>query len=99
MVDGNVACPYCTDKRVLPGFNSFAAKYPDLLQGWDYLRNYPIDVDPDSISDRSQKYVWWKCSNGHKYRMSVQARVRMDKRRKEACSICKGRRREICHFI
>lgn len=99
VVSGVTDCPYCTDKRVLPGFNSFAVKYPELLQGWDYLRNYPIDVNPDSISDKNQKLVWWKCSNGHKYRMSVQARILMDKRQKEACSICKGRRREISHFI
>lgn len=99
MVDGTVDCPYCTNRRVLPGFNSLAVKHPNLLQEWDYIRNYSINADPDSIFERNQKAVWWKCNNGHKYRMSVHTRVLIDKRHKVACSICKGRRREIRHFI
>ena len=99
MVEGIADCPYCADRRVLPSFNSFAAKHSELLNEWDYIRNYTVGIDPDTIFDTDLKAVWWICKNGHKFRMSTRARLLFEKRHKTACLTCKGRRREIRHFI
>jgi len=99
MVDGIAECPYCADKKVLPGFNSLAAKHPELLKEWNYVHNYVIDINPDAISDKTESVAWWICEHGHKYKMRVCRRVMFEKRHKVACPICKGRRREVQHFI
>lgn len=99
MVGGITKCPYCTGKTVLPGFNSFAAKHPNLLKEWDYIHNYVIDIDPDSISDKNMSTVWWNCEHAHKFTMRVNRRILFEKRQKIACPICKGRRREARHFV
>ena len=99
MVNCTTKCPYCADKKALPGFNSFAAKHPDLLEEWNYIHNYAIDINPDTILDSNSNGAWWICMYGHKYKMSVRKRLMFEKRKKVACPICKGRRREVRHFI
>ena len=100
MVEGNHSCPYCDDRKVLPGHNSFAVKFPVLMEEWDYVNNYVL-ADPDMISDRCIIPVWWNCNNvsGHKYTMSPARRVEFQKRNRIACPECKGRRRKKLHFI
>ncbi|RGD63405.1 hypothetical protein DXA98_16755, partial [Lachnospiraceae bacterium OF09-6] len=31
---GDDACPYCSDRKILPGYNSFKVKHPDLMEEW-----------------------------------------------------------------
>nr|WP_241496332.1 hypothetical protein [Streptococcus parasanguinis] len=40
--------------------------------------------------------MWWTCKNDgeHRYKMSLYSRVLFEKRHKEPCLICKGRRRK-----
>ena len=33
-------CPYCSNMKVLPGFNSFKVKHTDLMDEWDSINNY-----------------------------------------------------------
>lgn len=82
MVGGITKCPYCMGKTVLPGFNSFAAKHPNLLKEWDYIHNYVIDIDPDAISDKNMSTVWWNCEHDHKFTMRVNRRILFEKRKK-----------------
>lgn len=93
-------CPYCTEKRVLPGANSFQARHSDLLEEWDYVNNYAI-VDPDTIGDNNNTPVWWICTNNnsHHYPMSVKDKLTFQKRHKDSCPYCKGRRRKKRHFV
>lgn len=84
VVRGIDECPYCAGKQVLSGYNSFDKSYPNLLKEWDPIRNYAIDLDPRSISDRMAREVWWICSRGHKYRMRLFRRVLFEKRGKDA---------------
>ena len=94
------ACPYCSDRSVLPGFNSFAVVHPDLMKEWDLVNNYLL-ADPDQIGERSNTVVWWHCRNNdtHMYPMSVASRVMFKKRHREPCLYCKGRRRKKRHFV
>ena len=100
MTVGDGDCPYCNNRRVLPGFNSFAAKHKDLLVEWDYVSNY-ILADPDQILDSCQIPVWWKCpeNKDHEYRMSPETRLTFQVRKKKSCPYCKGLRRKKRHFI
>jgi len=38
MVSGEADCPYCNDRQVLPGFNSFSVRHEKLLQEWDMVK-------------------------------------------------------------
>ena len=53
-----VGCPYCSNKKVLPGFNDLATTNPELLDEWDYSRN---TIDPTTITAGTNHKVWWKC--------------------------------------
>jgi len=100
MTVGEMDCPYCNDRKVLPGFNSFAVRHADLLAEWDYVNNY-ILADPDQILDSCTTPVWWTCSENmnHEYTMTPANRVLYQKRRKKSCPYCKGLRRKKRHFI
>ena len=100
IVAGTYDCPYCNDRRVLPGFNSFAVRHEDLLKEWDFINNYLL-ADPDQISESFATPVWWKCLNdsSHKYHMSPADRLMFQKRHREPCAYCKGLRRKKRHFV
>lgn len=98
---GKTSCPYCSDKFVLPGFNSFAVKHPDLLEEWDYTNNY-ILADPDTISEHCRIRVWFRCRkhpSHEEYEMTVEKRVRYKLRGHNPCPMCKGRRQKKKHFV
>ena len=97
---GDKSCPYCVGRKVLPGYNSFKAKHPDLMEHWDFINNY-ILADPDKISDKYRKRVWWFCENGkpHKYRMTPRERLLKQKRGMVACTHCRGYRRKRRRFF
>ena len=97
IVSGKAECPYCNDRQVLPGFNSFKIKHPDLMDEWLYLNNSLL-ADPDQISENYNKKVWWECSQGHHYPMSPAKRIMFQKRHREPCPFCKGRRLKLRHY-
>ena len=81
-------CPYCSNppKRILVGFNDFESwclknNKENLLREWNEKRN--IDITPQEISYGSGKRVWWKCSKGHEWCVSVANRVQGT-----GCPIC-----------
>lgn len=70
---GGSKCPYCTDIKVLKGFNDFATRHPELACEWSE-RNLPLT--PDEISVKSQKNVWWKCGTcGYEWKAVIKARA------------------------
>ena len=87
-------CPYCEGRRVLPGVNSFFAKYPDLVkEEWADIENMLIGVDPDQILDNYSGDVWWECPICKKlYTMSVKKRLLKKKRGHNPCKFCNGGR-------
>jgi Probable Zinc-ribbon domain len=61
-------CPYCSNHRLLVGFNDFATTHPHLLDevnGWD----------PQSLIAGARAKKSWKCSEGHVWETSVGART------------------------
>ena len=93
---GETACPYCDDRRVLPGLNSFKAKHPDLMKEWDEVNNFLL-TDADAVSDASIKLAYWNCPEGHTYPMRYQRRVMFAYRGITACPYCKGLNNKKMH--
>ena len=58
-----VSCPYCSNQKVLPGFNDLATVNPELAK----------QVSPDSrikaedVTAGSEKKILWRCSKGHEW--------------------------------
>ncbi len=79
-------CPYCSNHKVLIGFNDLETLYPELLSEWDYERNK--DVLPNSVTPGSDKKVWWKCSCcGYKWSINIYKRVAGN-----GCPVCVGKK-------
>lgn len=58
-------CPTCDGKKVLPGFNDLASKFPEVATGWDYELN---EVGPDKVTAKSSRKVWWICPSFPEHR-------------------------------
>lgn len=70
-------CPYCSNRRVWPGYNDLATVRPDLLKDWDYEKNESLD--PKRIVFTSTTKVNWKCSVcGYAWKASVGDRAKYD---------------------
>jgi len=60
-------CPYCSNKKLLVGFNDLATRFPEIAEqadGWD-----PTTI----ITGHAKKR--WKCSKGHKWIAEVVSRT------------------------
>ena len=62
-------CPYCSNKRVLPGFNDLRTRLPDLAAEL-VDRSQATTVTPGS-----EKKFEWQCIQGHTWTASVLNRV------------------------
>ena len=81
MING-YTCPYCNDRQLMPGYNSFANKYPDLYREMDEIANYLLPISPFDVLDTSDYKFWFICKNDptHKYPMSPRTRLMFQKR-------------------
>ena len=76
-------CPFCSGKKVLPGYNDLQTVNPALAKEWNYEKNAgvrPIDVTPNS-----NKKAWWICSNGHEWEAKINNRNNGN-----GCPICRS---------
>ena len=98
--ENDKCCPYCSGKQLLSGYNSFDVLYPELMKEWDYLNNILL-AHPKEVKPSNQQNVWWICKNNpeHRYKMPIKKRILFEKRSKEPCLFCKGRRRKREHFV
>lgn len=75
-------CPYCSNKKVLSGYNDLKSTHPEVITEWDFTKN--ISISPDSVSAGSHKKVWWICKAGHGWQAGIVRRTR----EKTGCPIC-----------
>lgn len=69
-------CPYCTNRKVLTGYNDLASKFPSLLDEWDYEKNK--NIKPSKIVYGSHTSVWWKCSKcGNEWKTAIVQRTKL----------------------
>ena len=81
----NRGCPYCTNQKVLKGYNDLETVFPNFLKEWNYVKN---TVLPDQIIARSGKKYWWICELGHEWQASP-----LDRAYGRGCPICSKERK------
>ncbi len=79
------ACPTCSGKAVLAGFNDLGTTRPEIASEWDHQRNLPLT--PSGLTSGSNKKVFWLCPVGHSYFATVNDRCRP---RGSRCPYCSG---------
>lgn len=82
----NTGCPYCTNRKVLPGFNDLKTVEPLVAAQWHPTKNAPRE--PDQVLPGSNKKVWWRCTDGHEWKAVVYSRTGA---KKCGCPVCAGR--------
>lgn len=74
-------CPYCSNQKILSGYNDLATTKPELMPEWDFEKN---DTSPTKIGRGSHYKAWWKCPFGHSFQSTVYNRTSG----KSGCPIC-----------
>ncbi len=64
-------CPYCSNRKVLIGYNDLQTLNPSLAGDWNHERN---SIAPTNITPNSNKKVWWKCRKEHEWQATVNSR-------------------------
>ena len=79
-------CPYCSNKKVLPGFNDLATRFPQIAKEWDEEKNAPVKAA--EIMPGSPRKCWWICKKGHSYQATPGNRTSGN----TSCPYCSGKR-------
>ena len=82
---GGRGCPYCANRRVLPGFNDLDTVYPVIAAQWHPSLNN--ELTPKEVTAGSDKKVWWQCNMGHIWKAFIYSRTGPDKC---GCPVCAG---------
>ena len=78
-------CPYCSNRKLLQGYNDLQTINPVLANEWNYEKNNGLI--PADVSPRSDRKVWWKCFNGHEWQATIGSR-----NRGSGCPTCRKRK-------
>ena len=85
-VKNHQGCPYCSNRRVLVGFNDLQTLKPELALQWNYFKNKGLL--PSDVTYGSDKSVWWVCPKGHQWKTKIYHRSVYS----SGCPICYGRK-------
>ncbi len=61
-------CPYCANRKVLPGFNDLLTTHPQIAA-------QAFEWDPQTVTHGSGKRLKWRCSQGHIFITTPNART------------------------
>lgn len=67
-------CPFCSNRKVLEGFNDLASTDPELAAHWHPTRNGTFT--PAQVGPQTGRRVWWRCTEGHSFQARVSEMVR-----------------------
>ena len=79
------ACPICSGRTVLIGFNDLTSRMPELAGEWDYGKNGTLT--PEKVTPYSNKSVWWIGGCGHGWQAKINNRTNGT-----GCPFCKQNR-------
>lgn len=82
---GRQNCPICSGKRVVEGVNDLETTHPLIALSFDAGSNN-AGLTPKSLTSKSNKKIWWKCSLGHSFFSSVAKRTEG-----RGCPYCAGK--------
>lgn len=83
---GGSGCPFCAGKKVVPGENDLASRFPAIAAQWHPTRNGTLT--PEQVTPYANRKVWWRCGKGHDYQAAVSARTMGG----SGCPYCAGRK-------
>lgn len=64
-------CPYCANKKVLPGYNDLQTLCMEVAKEWHPIKNG--ELKPTDVICGSDKLIWWQCKLGHEWQSSVRS--------------------------
>lgn len=73
-------CPYCTNKKVLEGYNDLATTHPEVAKEWSDRNT----LKPTEVVAGSNRAVWWLGDCGHEWEQPVGKRTS----RGDGCVYC-----------
>ena len=79
-------CPYCVNRKVLPGFNDLATVQPLVAKQWHESLNGALT--PEMVTAGSHKKAWWQCSYGHVWKATIYSRAGVQQC---GCPVCAGK--------
>lgn len=85
----STGCPYCSGKKVLPGFNDLATVEPKLAAQFHPTLNGTLT--PADFTPGSHQKVWWVCDEGHVWKAAVYSRTGSQRC---GCPTCAGNTRK-----
>lgn len=65
-------CPFCGNKKILPGYNDLETTNPKLASEWNYNKNGKLK--PSDVFAKSGMKVWWECKKGHEWQATIASR-------------------------
>ena len=80
----NQGCPFCSG-RYATEENNLLVSNPKLCEEWDYDKN---EKRPEEYTSGSNQKVYWKCIEGHEWKVSICNR---NKNKNIGCPYCSGR--------
>jgi len=81
-------CPVCSNRKIVPGTNDLATRYPEVSSQWHPTKNGSLS--PSQIGAGSTKKVWWVDALGHEWQVSPDSRT--SKTVTSGCPICAGKK-------
>lgn len=66
-------CPYCSGNLPIKGKTDLATTYPKVAEQWHKQKNG--NMTPCDVTAKSNRYIWWECSNGHEWMSKVYHRT------------------------
>ena len=80
---GGNGCPYCSNQKILTGYNDLATTHPEIAKEWNYAKN--VNMDPTNVFAGTRQKAWWICEHGHEWESAINSR------KFTGCPICSGR--------
>ncbi len=90
LVNGS-RCPFCSNNKVLTGFNDLLTLFPDVAQEWDVVGNEAIAESPLTVGAGSHIAPYWRCVRGHRWKAQIRSRTYQ----KSGCPQCVGIGRKV----
>lgn len=78
-------CPYCSNNKVLVGFNDLSSLFPSLADSWHLTKNGMNS--PTNFSSGSGYKAWWICYKGHEWQAPIK-----DRKNGSGCPYCANKK-------
>lgn len=65
----HTGCPFCSNKKVLIGFNDLASCFPKVAKEWHPTKNE--DLTPQDFVYGSKQNIWFQCEKEHNWNTQI----------------------------